>query len=69
MYGLPADRMYATYFEGNEKLNMPADLEAKEIWAQYLQPHQILPGNMKDNFWEMGDVGPCGPCSEYILIA
>ena len=64
VYGLPADRMYATYFEGNEALNMPPDLEAKEIWAQYLQPHQILPGNMKDNFWEMGDVGPCGPCSE-----
>ena len=64
VYGLPADRMYATYFEGNEELNMPADLEAKEIWAQYLQPHQILPGNMKDNFWEMGDTGPCGPCSE-----
>ena len=56
--------MYATYFEGNEELNMPADLEAEEIWGQYLQPHQILPGNMKDNFWEMGDVGPCGPCSE-----
>ncbi len=64
VYGLPGDRMYATYFEGNEALNMPADLEAKELWGKYLKPHQILPGNMKDNFWEMGDTGPCGPCSE-----
>jgi alanyl-tRNA synthetase len=64
VYGLPGNRMYATYFEGNEALNMPPDLEAKRIWGKYLDESHILPGNMKDNFWEMGDTGPCGPCSE-----
>jgi alanyl-tRNA synthetase len=64
VYGLPTDRLYATYFEGNEKFNIPADLEAKKIWEKYLPADHILPGNMADNFWEMGDTGPCGPCSE-----
>jgi len=63
-YKIPADRLYVTYFEGNEKLGVPADLEAKEIWGRYVPPERILAGNMKDNFWEMGDTGPCGPCSE-----
>ena len=59
-----ADRLYATYFEGAPDLGVPADEEAKAQWAKYLPADQILPGNLKDNFWEMGEVGPCGPCSE-----
>ena len=58
------DRFYATYFEGDEKLAVAPDDEARELWLQYLPPERVLPGNAKDNFWEMGDTGPCGPCSE-----
>jgi len=61
---VPKDRLYATYFEGKESVNLEPDLEAKEAWLKFLPPGRVLPGNMKDNFWEMGDVGPCGPCSE-----
>jgi len=64
VYGLDPDRMYATYFEGHTGSGLPADLEAKELWSQLLKPDHVIPGNMKDNFWEMGPVGPCGPCSE-----
>ena len=64
VYGLPPDRFYATYFEGDEKLGLAPDDEARELWLQYLPPERVLPGNAKDNFWEMGDTGPCGPCSE-----
>eukprot|EP01059_Diplonema_ambulator_P016832 TRINITY_DN28810_c0_g1_i1.p1 TRINITY_DN28810_c0_g1~~TRINITY_DN28810_c0_g1_i1.p1 ORF type:complete len:1087 (+),score=497.58 TRINITY_DN28810_c0_g1_i1:45-3263(+) len=64
VYGLPGDRLYATYFEGVKELGLEPDLEAKNLWLKYLPESHILPGNMKDNFWEMGDVGPCGPCSE-----
>eukprot|EP00659_Diplonema_papillatum_P009312 gene9312-14435_t len=64
VYKLPKDRLYATYFEGNKELNLPPDLEAKKLWGQFLPESRILPGDMKDNFWEMGEVGPCGPCSE-----
>ena len=64
VYKIPADRLYVTYFEGNEKLGVPADTEAADIWAKYVPRERILTGNMKDNFWEMGDTGPCGPCSE-----
>ena len=64
VYGLEKDRLYVTYFGGNEKLNLPADEEAKQIWGQFVPDDHILPGSMKDNFWEMGDTGPCGPCSE-----
>ncbi|ODQ77994.1 hypothetical protein BABINDRAFT_163044 [Babjeviella inositovora NRRL Y-12698] len=65
VYGLPADRLYVTYFGGDEKLGLPADLEAKQMWldAGVAEDH-ILPGSAEDNFWEMGDQGPCGPCSE-----
>ncbi|WPH01595.1 Alanine--tRNA ligase [Acrodontium crateriforme] len=64
-YGLPADRLYVTYFEGKPDAGLEPDLEAKELWkAQGVPEDHILPGNMKDNFWEMGDQGPCGPCSE-----
>ncbi|KAF1997485.1 hypothetical protein P154DRAFT_565380 [Amniculicola lignicola CBS 123094] len=63
VYGIDPRRLYVTYFEGSEGLD--ADLEAKELWKSVGVPEDhILPGNMKDNFWEMGDQGPCGPCSE-----
>ncbi|KAJ5166548.1 Translation elongation/initiation factor/Ribosomal beta-barrel [Penicillium canariense] len=65
VYGLDPDRLYVTYFEGNEAGGLEPDLEAKELWKSVGVPEShILPGNMKDNFWEMGDQGPCGPCSE-----
>ncbi|KAI5921111.1 tRNA synthetases class II (A)-domain-containing protein [Camillea tinctor] len=65
VYGLDPERLYVTYFEGNPAMDLEPDLEAKELWRSVGVPEDhILPGNMKDNFWEMGDQGPCGPCSE-----
>lgn len=65
VYGLDPNRLYVTYFEGNKEMGLEPDLEAKELWQSVGVPEDhILPGNMKDNFWEMGDQGPCGPCSE-----
>lgn len=65
VYGLDPARLYVTYFEGNPALGLDPDLEAKELWKAIGVPEaHIIPGNMKDNFWEMGDQGPCGPCSE-----
>lgn len=65
VYGLDPSRLYVTYFEGNAALGLEPDLEAKELWQKTGVPEDhIIPGNMKDNFWEMGDQGPCGPCSE-----
>ncbi|KAL2122835.1 hypothetical protein VTJ04DRAFT_3290 [Mycothermus thermophilus] len=65
VYGLDPSRLYVTYFEGNPELGLEPDLEAKQLWLDVGVPEDhILPGNMKDNFWEMGDQGPCGPCSE-----
>ncbi|KFV69693.1 Alanine--tRNA ligase, cytoplasmic, partial [Dryobates pubescens] len=64
-FGIPADRLYVTYFGGNEAAGLQPDLECKQIWLDLgLAEARILPGSMKDNFWEMGDTGPCGPCSE-----
>ncbi|KAH0349858.1 alanyl-tRNA synthetase, partial [Aureobasidium melanogenum] len=64
-FGLDPARMYVTYFEGDKAGGLEPDLEAKELWKSVGVPEDhILPGNMKDNFWEMGDQGPCGPCSE-----
>lgn len=64
VFGIQVDRLYATYFEGDAEKGLEADLEAKALWGKYLADDHIIPGNAKDNFWEMGDVGPCGPCSE-----
>ena len=62
--GIPADRLYATVFEGASDDGLERDQEAASIWERYLPQERILNGNKKDNFWEMGDTGPCGPCSE-----
>lgn len=61
---LDKNRLYATVFEGSADDKLEADLEAKEMWLKYLPADRIIFGNKKDNFWEMGDMGPCGPCSE-----
>ncbi|TNY17543.1 tRNA synthetases class II (A)-domain-containing protein [Rhodotorula diobovata] len=63
VFGLPPDRLYVTYFEGG--FGLPADLETKDFWLKLGVPEDhIIPGNAKDNFWEMGATGPCGPCTE-----
>ncbi len=62
--GLPEDRLYATYFGGDPESGLDPDHEARDLWLQVLPADRVLPGSMKDNFWEMGDTGPCGPCSE-----
>ena len=64
VYKLPAERMYATVFEGSDEDGVPFDEEAYGYWKQYLPEDHIIRGNKHDNFWEMGETGPCGPCSE-----
>jgi alanyl-tRNA synthetase len=64
VYGLSPDRLYATIFEGDATDGVARDTEAYDLWMQYLPADRIINGNKKDNFWEMGDSGPCGPCSE-----
>ena len=61
---LDKNRLYATVFEGSREEGLEEDTEARKIWLNYLPEERILLGNKKDNFWEMGDMGPCGPCSE-----
>ena len=64
VYKLPEERLYATVFEGSPEEGVPFDSEAYDYWKQYLPEEHIIRGNKHDNFWEMGDTGPCGPCSE-----
>ncbi|MBD0286679.1 MAG: alanine--tRNA ligase, partial [Flavisolibacter sp.] len=62
--GIPKDRLYVTVFEGDEKEGLPKDEEAAAEWKKWISEDRILMGNKKDNFWEMGDTGPCGPSTE-----
>ena len=64
IWGIDPERLHATYFEGDEAEGLAPDLEARDLWLQFLPESRVHPGNKKDNFWEMGDTGPCGPCSE-----
>jgi len=64
IYEIDKDRLYVTVFEGDAKENLPFDQEAYDEWKKWIAEERILKGNKKDNFWEMGDTGPCGPCSE-----
>lgn len=64
VYKLPKDRLYVSVFEGDAKDGVPFDQEAWDLWKPIVGEDRIILGNKKDNFWEMGDVGPCGPCSE-----
>ena len=65
VYGIDKDILYVTVFEGSDDADqLEMDTEAYDLWKQYISEDRILKGNKKDNFWEMGDQGPCGPCSE-----
>jgi len=64
VYKLPIENLYVTIFEGSKEDQLESDQEAFESWKKWIDPHRILYGNKKDNFWEMGISGPCGPCSE-----
>jgi len=64
VYGIPEEDLYATVFEGDESEGLPPDEEARKLWLQVLPEDRILYGDKQDNFWEMGDTGPCGPSSE-----
>ncbi|XP_023663476.1 alanine--tRNA ligase, mitochondrial [Paramormyrops kingsleyae] len=65
VYGIPPDRLYVSYFGGDERLCLKPDRDTREIWLSMgVHSNRILPFGMKDNFWEMGETGPCGPCTE-----
>ena len=64
VYKIDKSKLYVTIFGGDAADNMPEDNEALDIWKKYIAEDRILRGSKKDNFWEMGDTGPCGPCSE-----
>ncbi|KAK9869469.1 hypothetical protein WA026_003224 [Henosepilachna vigintioctopunctata] len=65
VYKLPCSRLYVTYFKGDDKLGLEEDIETKEIWRSLgVTMDRIIPFGIRDNFWEMGDIGPCGPCTE-----
>jgi alanyl-tRNA synthetase len=64
VYKIPVDRLYVTVFEGDSKDNVPMDTESFEIWKRFIAEDRIILASKKDNFWEMGDTGPCGPCTE-----
>ncbi|MDU8885630.1 alanine--tRNA ligase [Yeosuana sp. MJ-SS3] len=64
VYKIDKNILYVTVFEGDKEDGLPMDQEAYDFWKEYISEDRILMGNKKDNFWEMGDQGPCGPCSE-----
>jgi alanyl-tRNA synthetase len=64
VWGVDPQRLHATYFQGDAAEGLEPDTEARDLWQKILPPERVHPGNKKDNFWEMGDSGPCGPCSE-----
>jgi alanyl-tRNA synthetase len=64
VYGIPKDRLYVTVFEGDTEAGLLPDTEAADEWKKWIAIDRILMGSKKDNFWEMGDTGPCGPCTE-----
>ena len=64
VYKIPKENLYVSVFEGSPEENVPFDQEAWDIWKGLIDEDRIILGNKKDNFWEMGDQGPCGPCSE-----
>jgi alanyl-tRNA synthetase len=64
IYKIEVDKIYVTIFEGSKDDRLPIDQEAYDEWKKYISEERILKGNKKDNFWEMGETGPCGPCSE-----
>jgi alanyl-tRNA synthetase len=64
VYKLPVDQLYVTVFEGDADDNVPQDIESFNIWKKYIDEDRIILASKKDNFWEMGDTGPCGPCTE-----
>ncbi|USN99509.1 MAG: alanine--tRNA ligase [Phycisphaeraceae bacterium] len=64
VWKLDPERLYATYFGGDDAQGLDPDDEARELWLRHLPAERVIPGDTKDNFWEMGDTGPCGPCSE-----
>jgi alanyl-tRNA synthetase len=64
VWDIEPGRLHATYFQGDPAENLQPDHEARDLWLKYLPPQRVHPGSKKDNFWEMGETGPCGPCSE-----
>ncbi|HRX85241.1 MAG TPA: alanine--tRNA ligase-related protein, partial [Phycisphaerae bacterium] len=64
VWKIDPQRLHATYFEGDADDGLAPDAEARDLWLKILPAERVHPGNKKDNFWEMGDTGPCGPCSE-----
>ncbi len=64
VYKIPKDKLYVTVFEGDVKDNVPKDQESFDIWKKFIDEDRIILASKKDNFWEMGDTGPCGPCTE-----
>jgi len=64
IYKIPEENLYVSVFEGDEKEGLPKDEESLNFWKKWISEDRIILGNKKDNFWEMGDTGPCGPCTE-----